>query len=40
MPVIHDEVERQQREEIRYYLQECRHYPGYVDYLTAQAVHT
>ncbi|MEZ3415483.1 hypothetical protein HP563_10525 [Pantoea dispersa] len=28
MPVIHDEVERHQREEIRYYLQERRHYSG------------
>ncbi|KAA6100455.1 hypothetical protein F3I18_16950 [Pantoea sp. B_10] len=28
MPVFHDEVERHQREEIRYYLQERRHYYG------------
>ncbi|MBK4785732.1 MAG: hypothetical protein FT714_17110 [Pantoea sp. Pent] len=28
LPVIHDEVERQQREEICFYLQERRHYPG------------
>ncbi|MHB2096100.1 DNA polymerase III subunit theta [Pantoea sp. R102] len=28
LPVIHDEVERQQREEIRYRFQESGHYSG------------
>ncbi|WP_394516407.1 hypothetical protein [Pantoea sp. SGAir0430] len=38
--MIHDEVERQQREEICYYLQERRHYLGYVDCWTAHVLHT